>query len=301
VDDYQQRAAKYNAEAIASFPFKRVQVRGADALDAWQRLKAENRGTPVVIGDDDSLAHLAEPFHPANPLPTKSVSEILDAASRIKFPDDLFAMRRAEDAEAAAALAKLATGPEAHLPVITESKLGDWTMLTFQGRGTDPRPTEDHGHVLTPEETRAYFSQQSPGPQIGEWPRDPSPWPGLSVATGLNGEPLAKVHIAIIPTDDWTTVPAYLHWGNWNACPAPEYHVAALRSWHARYGVELVGLSFDVMNLQTAKRPETREVALALAREQYAYCNDIVDQGTDTLSALAATLMVSDWWYFWWD
>jgi hypothetical protein len=65
--------------------------------------------------------------------------------------------------------------------------------------------------------------------------------------------------------------------------------------------VELVGLSFDVTNLQTAKRPETREVALALAREQYTYCNDIIDQGTDTLSALAATLMVSDWWYFWWD
>ena len=80
-----------------------------------------------------------------------------------------------------------------------------------------------------------------------------------------------------------------------------EHHVAALRSWRARYAVELVGLSFDVMNLRTAKRPWTREISLALAREQYAYCNDIIDRIRDTYSALAATLMVSDWWYFRWN
>src|SRR5262249_5046813 len=110
-----------------------------------------------------------------------------------------------------------------------------------------------------------------------------------------------KVHIAIIPTDDWTTIPAYLNWGGWNACPHPEYHIAALRSWRDRFGAELVGLSFDVMNLRVARRPATREAALELAREQYFYCGDIVDQGTGTLSRLAATLMTDDWWFFWWD
>jgi hypothetical protein len=38
-----------------------------------------------------------------------------------------------------------------------------------------------------------------------------------------------------------------------------------------------------------------------LAREQYLYCGDIVDQGTGTLSRLATALMADDWWYFWWD
>jgi hypothetical protein len=32
---------------------------------------------------------------------------------------------------------------------------------------------------------------------------------------------LHKVHIALIPTD-WTTVPAHLRWGGWNACPHAE-------------------------------------------------------------------------------
>jgi hypothetical protein len=95
--------------------------------------------------------------------------------------------------------------------------------------------------------------------------------------------------------------PAYLRWGNWNGCPAPEYHVAAFRSWRDRYGAELVGLSHDVVNIHVRRRPKTRGEALDLGRQQYLYCSDIVDQGVGTLNALAAALMEHDWWYFWWD
>jgi hypothetical protein len=104
-----------------------------------------------------------------------------------------------------------------------------------------------------------------------------------------------------VATDDWTTIPAHLNWGGWNASPHPEYHVAALRSWRARFGVELVGLSHDTMNLTVARRPETAQEAMDLAREQYAYCDDIVSWGTKTLDRLADTLMTDAWWYFWWD
>jgi hypothetical protein len=55
------------------------------------------------------------------------------------------------------------------------------------------------------------------------------------------------------------------------------------------------------LNVRVARRPATPEEALELARLQYEYCHDIVDQGVDTLSALAASLMAHDWWYFWWD
>jgi hypothetical protein len=34
---------------------------------------------------------------------------------------------------------------------------------------------------------------------------------------------------------------------------------------------------------------------------QYAYCNDIIDQGVGSYPALAAELMARDWWFFWWD
>jgi hypothetical protein len=139
-------------------------------------------------------------------------------------------------------------------------------------------------------------------PRLGKWPPSPSNSPGLSVACESPAhQPLPQVHIVLVPTDDPTTVPAHLHWGDWNECPAPEYHVAALRHWREHYGAELVGLDRDVMNLRVARKPATRDEALELARVQYAYCNDIVDQGTDSLRVLAANLMAHEWWYFWWD
>jgi hypothetical protein len=139
-------------------------------------------------------------------------------------------------------------------------------------------------------------------PPLGEWPAVESRSTGLSIAHDLRtGEPLAKVYIVLVPTNDSTTIPAHLHWGNWNECPAPEYHVAALRHWRDAYGAELVGLGRDTIDLKVARKPTTRDEAIELARVQYAYCNDIVDQGTGSYSVLAAELMAHDWWFFWWD
>jgi hypothetical protein len=140
-------------------------------------------------------------------------------------------------------------------------------------------------------------------PPLGEWPQEPSPeLPELSIASDIRtGKFWPKVHIVLVPTDDPTTVPAHLHWGGWNACPWPEYQVAALRYWRDHYGAELVGLEADRMDIRVSRKPATREEALELARVQYAYCNDIVDQGFESYRALAADLMAHDWWFFWWD
>lgn len=136
----------------------------------------------------------------------------------------------------------------------------------------------------------------------GTWPRQPEAIPTLDVAIEPRSrQPYARVHILVIPTRSGWEVPAYLGWGGSNECPNPEYHVAALRSWQERHGAELIGLGGEVMNLRVRTRPATRAAALALAREQYLYCPDITEQGLDSYAALAAALMASDWWYFWWD
>ncbi|WP_206377132.1 DUF4253 domain-containing protein [Sphingomonas sp. G-3-2-10] len=146
------------------------------------------------------------------------------------------------------------------------------------------------------------LSEEDKAALAGDWPESPPPETGLTVASDiLTGKPHDRVHILLIPTSDGAEVPAYLRWGGWNECPAPEMHVAVLRDWHARYGAELVGLSGDILNLRAKRRPETREAALTLATEQFFYCTDIVEQGVGSTSALAATLMSSDWWFFWWD
>jgi hypothetical protein len=137
---------------------------------------------------------------------------------------------------------------------------------------------------------------------FGEWPEEPEDGPGLSVAyDGVTDEPKSVVYIALIPTDDPTTIPAFMRWGDWNQCPAAAYHVAALRAWRDRYGAELIGLGPDTINLRVSRKPATREEALELAHEHYAYCSDIIVQGVGSDRALAGFLMKNDWWYFWWD
>jgi Domain of unknown function (DUF4253) len=137
-------------------------------------------------------------------------------------------------------------------------------------------------------------------PHLGTWPSKPESLDGPSVASDHNG-PKRKVYIGLIETDDWTTIPAHLRYGGWDACPPAEYHVAALRSWRDRYVAELVGLDSHKMDVRVTHRPQSRAEALDLAHEHYAYCSDIVDQGFGTLAKLAACLMANDWWGFWWD
>jgi hypothetical protein len=207
------------------------------------------------------LDGVLEPFSPGYPETLKPVQETLAAASAIRFPQGLAQMRH-------------------------DRNVAAWEMLRKMGDSVD---LDDEAFQVRE-------------PPLGEWPPSPSVSPGLSVAyERLTHQPLPKVHIVLVPTDDPTTVPAHLHWGDWNECPAPPYHVAALRHWREHYGAELVGLDMDVMNLRVARKPATRDEALELARVQHAYCNDIVDQGTYSLRALATELMAHNWWYFWWD
>lgn len=160
---------------------------------------------------------------------------------------------------------------------------------------------EDERAMASLRESGIVF-EPGPGAPVGDWPEEVHPPTGPLVTLDFRtGRPLETVFIVVVPTRDWTTIPAYLRWGGWNANPFPEYHIAALRSWRDRYGAELVGLGFDSMNVRVARKPETRSEALALAREHYAYCNDVVDQGYDTLSRLAASLKSGSWWWFWWD
>lgn len=138
-------------------------------------------------------------------------------------------------------------------------------------------------------------------PLVGDWPDDPYPQMRPSVPFHYSGAPHDEVYMVSMQDVENAAIPALMSFGGWNANPPPEYHVAALRSWHERYGARLISLTGDVMELRVDRRPQTRAEALELAREQYAYCNDIVDQGVGDLASLAATLMVSDVWYFWWD
>jgi hypothetical protein len=139
-------------------------------------------------------------------------------------------------------------------------------------------------------------------PPEGAWPESVEPPTDFWIPCETNSDdPCVSIRIALVPTKDGWKAPAFLKFGNWNACPAPEQHVSMLKSWADRYGAELVGISNDMLELRPGRLPASRDEALALAREQFLYCADIVQQGTETLSVLAALIMSGAVWSFWWS
>lgn len=117
----------------------------------------------------------------------------------------------------------------------------------------------------------------------------------------LSGEPYPEVILPLISTIHPWEVPAWLHTGSWNEYPEREVHICLLEIWYLGYGAELLGHAHDVLELSVARPVQKLEEARKLARLQYAYCLDIVDQGVQTLENLAYSLLHSTVWYFWWD
>lgn len=268
-------------ELFGSLPYERVEVPGALALERWRELKSSDRGWPVIVGDEQALAALAGNLIAR---PGRDPEEILAQASSIDHPAQLVALRERERIEAAAANLVLLEGPDEELAGVYE---------------TDE---EGNRRRLTPDEVRARIRADATAPYVGPWPEragfsDVYP----TVAFDPEEKPFGKVHILLIPAATGADVPAYLNWGGFGRCPAPEIQVAALRAWSVQSGAELVGLNADTMNVLASRRPVDREAAIRLAREQMLLCPDSSVGKDGNLSPLAAMLMNTDWWDFWWD
>ncbi|MFL5628262.1 MAG: DUF4253 domain-containing protein [Ktedonobacteraceae bacterium] len=134
----------------------------------------------------------------------------------------------------------------------------------------------------------------------GAWPEPGEIPPTTSMITG---EQFESVNIVLLPTVEGWHVPAYLNFGNWNWCPAPHEHVCIMKHWHELYGADLMGMIDTTIEVWVRRPPRDRKSALQLAWEQYVYCHETIgyDLVTNTIEDLAARLLDSPLWYFWWD
>ncbi len=74
--------------------------------------------------------------------------------------------------------------------------------------------------------------------------------------------------------------------------------VAKLKEWNAKWPLEIVGAGLDWMEARFVRQPPDMA---AFAEEVYQFCPDVVDQGTDTVKALAAEMKRTNALYLWWD
>ena len=103
--------------------------------------------------------------------------------------------------------------------------------------------------------------------------------------------------LALIEAAHGWEVPARLAWsGAANYDLSSAHHLAVLRRWGQRYGADLLTLGFDTIELVVDRPPAEKDEALAVAREQFAYCPHIMWQGVGTIGALAAAQARSRLW-----
>jgi hypothetical protein len=143
---------------------------------------------------------------------------------------------------------------------------------------------------------------ESGGLEAAEWPDDTEPNDSFGIPFDVvSGKPLKDVKVVLLPTKNPWEVAAYLGFSAVNYDIEPQHHVAVHRRWFDAYGAEPAAATGDVLEFSVARPPKNRKDAMTLAGEQYAYCPDIVEQGVETLEALAATVLKAPVWFFWWD
>jgi hypothetical protein len=137
---------------------------------------------------------------------------------------------------------------------------------------------------------------------LGEWPVGIADKGSIGLhKDALTGRIKSQVYLGVAEIEQPWQLPAVIPYGNWNACPEPVIHCALHRHWLEKYGAEITGVSGDVIECMVKAPPADKESAIDLAWQHYWYCNDIVEQGSGSISDLAATLLDSPYWYFWWD
>jgi hypothetical protein len=74
--------------------------------------------------------------------------------------------------------------------------------------------------------------------------------------------------------------------------------IARLTEWHGAYGLVVRGAALDWVEAEMARPPLDMR---AFADTLYAFCPDVVDQGTQTVAALADEMRRTRILYLWWD
>ncbi|MEE1751890.1 DUF4253 domain-containing protein [Streptomyces sp. SP18CS02] len=152
-------------------------------------------------------------------------------------------------------------------------------------------------------DTIAPFTPEWPGlAPAGARDADPDAAAARVAAELLDTDQLPGARAGLVPARRGADIPAALGWTG--ACNHTDTGLlsAVLRSWEDRFGIRLLALHFDRMDLSVAAPPRTMPDALAVAAEHHAFCPDNVWQGFDTIRDYAAEAVLGkEHWSFWWD
>jgi hypothetical protein len=105
-------------------------------------------------------------------------------------------------------------------------------------------------------------------------------------------------HVSILGGTDPYALLRVMGTNGWNYNISPDSIVVRLQRWDAAFGLDLQGVGFDWLEAEFRRLPPDM---MAFAKEIYEFCPDVVDQGTETVEALAKEMRRSNRLYLWWD
>ena len=140
----------------------------------------------------------------------------------------------------------------------------------------------------------APFSKKFPGlAPPGNTPLSPGQ---LSETLGS----LAAARIGLVPATRGADVLPLIGWTPSDQSDAMPI-AAVVRSWEHRFGARLLRVGFAEISLLIERPPRSLEHAQRIAAEHFAFCDECAGQGLHDIPAIAANLMKTPIWTFWWD
>ncbi len=208
------------------------------------------------------------------------------------------------------AFAKKEMGGYTPVIIVVSDVLTEWLDMMLDEPGMTPEKRREQLLNAELPDAQEWFTEKltEMKEQYGEY------WDEITADSGNTGDKIdklsgfvdfgtkkaAEVIIAKIPTDKPWEIFAWLPFGGWNECPEPETMMSVGRYWFQKYGAIPALISHDILEF-AAQPVKDRSAAIGLSLEQYAFCNDIIDQGFQELCVLADVLTKSSVWFFWWD
>jgi hypothetical protein len=161
---------------------------------------------------------------------------------------------------------------------------------------------KDPGAFVDPEETEGTWPDWLDPDDLADY--DPEDYFELDEMFVTTDDP--PISIILLPVHEgWQVFTLMAPTGrNSQQYNSVELHIALHKHWSDRYGVELVAITEDAMELFVARPPDSPPAAMQLAWEHFAYCNDAVYQNFENVGSvaeLAARYLRRRAWHFWWD
>jgi len=160
----------------------------------------------------------------------------------------------------------------------------------WDGEMEDDEVKEDEEWIAM----RAPFSIQFPGlAPPGDAPLSPD-----QLHQTLDSLPAAR--IGLVPAPRPADVLPLIGWTPSDQSDALPI-AAVVRSWEERFGARLLRVGFAEISLLVDRPPTSIEHAQRIAAEHFVFCDECAGQGLSDIPSIAANLLETPIWTFWWD